>query len=125
MAAARRAVGEAESDFNQPVLTPEQIAKVEASHTSVLEAQDRSEGRSAAAGPASAWRSSRADERQVLERLGFSTYADYVVKARRPVDQTGATGHPGAAKTNWPTPKMTTAARTASRPPPFELPPAA
>ncbi len=79
--AARRAVVEAESDFNQPVLTPEQIAKVEAAHSAVLEAQDRSEGRFGGSRARKRLEELRDDERRVLERLGFSTYADYMMSA--------------------------------------------
>jgi hypothetical protein len=43
---------EAEIEFNQPVLTPEQIAKVEAAHAAVLEAQDAARVASAAPAPA-------------------------------------------------------------------------
>lgn len=81
VAAARRAVVEAESDFNQPVLTPEQIAKVEASHTAVLESQDRAEGRFGGNRAKKRLDDLRADERRVLERLGFSTYADYMMSS--------------------------------------------
>ncbi|QXC62305.1 hypothetical protein KSP35_05735 [Aquihabitans sp. G128] len=81
VAAARRSVIEAESDFNQPVLTPEQIAKVETSHTAVLEAQDRSEGRFGGSRARKRLEELRSDERRVLERLGFSTYADYMMSS--------------------------------------------
>ncbi len=81
VAAARRSVVEAESDFNQPVLTPEQISKVEASHTAVLESQDRAEGRFGGARAKKRLDELRADERRVLERLGFSTYADYMMSS--------------------------------------------
>ena len=78
---ARRSVAEAESDFHQPVLTPEQISKVEASHTAVLESQDRAEGRFGGSRAKKRLEELRSDERRVLERLGFSTYADYMMSS--------------------------------------------
>jgi hypothetical protein len=81
VAAARRAVAEAEADFNQPVLTPEQTAKVEAAHRAVLEAHDRAEGRFGGKRARRRLEELRVDERRVLERLGFSTYADYMMSA--------------------------------------------
>jgi hypothetical protein len=79
--AARRAVAEAEAQFNQPVLTPEQIAKVEQAHAAVLEAQDRMEARFGRGRSQKRLEELRADERRVLERLGFSTYADYMMSS--------------------------------------------
>lgn len=79
LGAARHAVVEAESDFNQPILTPEQISKVEAAHQAVLEAQDRADGRFGGNRARRRLEELRADERRVLERLGFSTYADYMM----------------------------------------------
>jgi hypothetical protein len=81
VAMARRSVGEAEADFNQPVLTPEQIAKVEAAHAAVLEAQDRTEGRFGGARARKRLDELRNEERRILERLGFSTYADYMMSS--------------------------------------------
>ncbi|MCU1356272.1 MAG: hypothetical protein JWM89_1690 [Acidimicrobiales bacterium] len=81
VAMAKRAVVEAESDFNQPVLTPEQIAKVEAAHNAVLEAQDRTEGRFGGGRSRKRLDEIRIEERRVLERLGFSTYADYMMSS--------------------------------------------
>lgn len=81
VALARRTLMEAESDFNQPVLTPEQIAKVEAAHTAVLEAQDRTEARFGGTRARKKLDDTRIEERRVLERLGFSTYADYMMSS--------------------------------------------
>jgi hypothetical protein len=81
VAEARQAVIEAEVEFNQPVLTPEQIAKVEAAHALVLEAQDRTEGRFGGSRLRKKLEEARAEERRVLERLGFSTYADYMMSS--------------------------------------------
>jgi hypothetical protein len=81
VAEARQAVIEAEVEFNQPVLTPEQIAKVEAAHALVLEAQDRTEGRFGGSRLRKKLEDARAEERRVLERLGFSTYADYMMSS--------------------------------------------
>lgn len=81
VAAARQALIEAEIEFNQPVLTPEQIAKVEAAHAAVLEAQDKSEGRFGGSRQRKKLEDARAEERRVLERLGFSTYADYMMSS--------------------------------------------
>lgn len=81
VAGARRAVSEAETEFNQPVLTPEQIAKVEAAHHAVLETQDRTEGRFGGNRARKRLEELRVDERRVLERLGFSTYADYMMSS--------------------------------------------
>ncbi len=81
VAEARQAVIEAEAEYNQPVLTPEQIAKVEAAHALVLEAQDRTEGRFGGSRQRKKLEDARAEERRVLERLGFSTYADYMMSS--------------------------------------------
>ncbi len=78
---ARQAVIEAEAEYNQPVLTPEQITKVEAAHALVLEAQDRTEGRFGGSRLRKKLEDARAEERRVLERLGFSTYADYMMSS--------------------------------------------
>ena len=77
----RQAVIEAEAEYNQPVLTPEQITKVEAAHAAVLEAQDRSEGRFGGSRLRKKLDEARNEERRVLERLGFSTYADYMMSS--------------------------------------------
>lgn len=79
--AARLSMVEAESDFNQPVLTPEQIARVEAAHGVVLEAQDRSDSRFGGGRARKKLDEARSEERRVLERLGFSTYADYMMSS--------------------------------------------
>jgi hypothetical protein len=81
VAEARQAVIEAEVEYNQPVLTPEQITKVEAAHALVLEAQDRTEGRFGGSRLRKKLEDARAEERRVLERLGFSTYADYMMSS--------------------------------------------
>ncbi|WP_421119780.1 hypothetical protein ACE2AJ_20895 [Aquihabitans daechungensis] len=81
VAEARQSVIEAEVEFNQPVLTPEQITKVEAAHALVLEAQDRTEGRFGGSRLRKKLEDARAEERRVLERLGFSTYADYMMSS--------------------------------------------
>jgi hypothetical protein len=82
LALAHRTVIEGEAEFNQPVLTPEQIAKVEAAHAAVLEAQDRVDGRFGSSGRArKKLDEARQEERRVLERLGFSTYADYMMSS--------------------------------------------
>lgn len=81
VAEARQAVIEAEVEYNQPVLTPEQITKVEAAHAMVLEAQDRTEGRFGGSRLRKKLEDARAEERRVLERLGFSTYADYMMSS--------------------------------------------
>ncbi len=81
VAGAWQAVVDAETEMNQPVLTPEQIAKVEAAHASVLEAQDRAEGRFGGNRARKRLEELRSEERRVLERLGFSTYADYMMSA--------------------------------------------
>ncbi len=78
---ARMAVTEAETDYNQPVLTPEQIGRVEAAHATVLEAQDRTEGRFGGGRSRKKLEEARSEERRVLERLGFSTYADYMMSS--------------------------------------------
>ncbi len=79
VAAARQAVVVIEAELNQPVLTPEQISKVEAAHTAVLEAEDRAEGRFGGARARRRLGELRTDEHRVLERLGFATYADFMV----------------------------------------------
>jgi ParB family chromosome partitioning protein len=81
VAEARQSVIEAEVEYNQPVLTPEQITKVEAAHAAVLEAQDRTEGRFGGSRLRKKLEDARNEERRVLERLGFSTYADYMMSS--------------------------------------------
>lgn len=81
VADARQAVIEAEVEYNQPVLTPEQITKVEAAHAAVLEAQDRTESRFGGSRNRKKLDDARNEERRVLERLGFSTYADYMMSS--------------------------------------------
>lgn len=81
VAGARQAVAEAEKELNQPVLTSDQIAKVETAHAAVLEAQDRAEGRFGGNRARKRLEELRAEERRVLERLGFSTYADYMMSS--------------------------------------------
>ena len=81
VAECRQAVIEAEIEYNQPVLTPEQITKVESAHALVLEAQDRTEGRFGGSRLRKRLDDARAEERRVLERLGFSTYADYMMSS--------------------------------------------
>ena len=81
VATARQNVSDAEVDFNQPVLTPEQVDRVEAAHAEVLEAQDRSEGRFGGSRARKRLDEARSEERRVLERLGFSTYADYMMSS--------------------------------------------
>ncbi len=81
VAGARQAVAEAENELNQPILSAEQIAKVETAHAAVLEAQDRAEGRFGGNRARKRLEELRAEERRVLERLGFSTYADYMMSS--------------------------------------------
>ena len=81
LAQARRSLAEAEIVANQPLLTPGQIAKVESAHHDVLEAQDRSEARFGGNRARKRLDDLRSDERRVLERLGFSTYADYMMSS--------------------------------------------
>ena len=78
---ARRSLAEAEIAANQPLLTTEQIGKVEGAHSEVLDAQDRSEARFGGARARKRLDDLRSDERRVLERLGFSTYADYMMSS--------------------------------------------
>lgn len=78
---ARQALQEAEKKINQPVLTPEQIAKVEDAHAAVLDAQDRLDARFGRSRAQKKLEELRSDERRVLERLGFSTYADYMMSS--------------------------------------------
>lgn len=81
LAQAHRRVAEAQIIANQPLLTPEQVAKVEAAHNEVLEAQERSEGRFGGSRARKKLDELRSDERRVLERLGLSTYADYMMSS--------------------------------------------
>lgn len=76
---ATRTVQEAEAKANQPSLTSEQIARVEEVHLAVLAAQDRTEGRLRRKRSARRLEQARADEKHVLARLGFATYADYMM----------------------------------------------
>lgn len=81
VATAVRAVAEAEADHGQPLLTADQVRKLEEMHTRALEAQDRADGRFAGARARRQLEDARAEERRVLERLGFSTYADYLMSS--------------------------------------------
>jgi chromosome segregation protein len=78
---AGQAVLEAEFETNRPVLTPEQIERVEAAHAAVLEAQDKTQGRLGGGRVRRKLERAQAEERRVLERLGFATYPDYMMSA--------------------------------------------
>lgn len=81
LATACRHLAEIEIVANQPLLTPEQVAKVEAAHHAVLEAQERSDARFGGGRARKRLEELRSDERRVLERLGLSTYADYMMSS--------------------------------------------
>lgn len=78
---ATRLVQSAETTVNQPSLTPDQIARVEQAHQAVLEAQDRSEGRLGKKRWSRRLELARLDEKHILARLGFVTYADYMMSS--------------------------------------------
>lgn len=81
VAAVRQTVTLAEAEFNRPTLSPEQILKVEAAHTAVLDCQDRAESRFGGSRARKRLEELRADERRVLDRMGFTTYADYLLSS--------------------------------------------
>lgn len=78
---ATRMVQSAETTVNQPSLTSDQIARVEQAHQAVLEAQDRSEGRVGKKRWGRRLEMARLDEKHLLARLGFVTYADYMMSS--------------------------------------------
>lgn len=82
LAQARRAVNDAKgASVPSTDLGPDDVAALEEAHTTVLDAQERTEGRFGVAKAQRRLEAARAAERTVLDRLGFSTYADYMMSA--------------------------------------------
>lgn len=79
VARARRRLQEAETLANRPTLSPEQVARVEAAHQAVLDAQDRSSVLIGRSRRGRRLEQARLHEHEVLERLGFSGYAEFMM----------------------------------------------
>ena len=88
---ARMALREAGGGRAGP-LSVEDVDAVEAAHARVMAAQDRADGRRRSGRAGRRLESAVADERDVLDRLGFDTFAAYVMAA----------GAPAMAKTDDP-----------------------
>lgn len=90
------AVATAEAALRQPLLNPDQIRKVEAAHAAVIEASDRAESRFGGARAKRQLADAEADERHVLERMGFTSWVDYVLtSAQKSGDPTGEADRAG------------------------------
>ncbi|MBX3314970.1 MAG: hypothetical protein KF906_11685 [Actinobacteria bacterium] len=76
---AERAVLDAQAVLNRPSLTSEQIARVEAAHQAVLAGQDLLDRRIGRKRRQVRLEQLRDEEQTVLHRLGFETYADYMM----------------------------------------------
>ena len=79
--AARLAAVEAEQDLRVSGLAPDLVAELEAAHNEVLDAQDRTNSRFSGTRARTRLDEARAAERKVLDRLGFTTYADYMMSS--------------------------------------------
>jgi chromosome segregation protein len=76
---ARAALVEAEQAVRTPELDREDIEALEHAHAAVLEAQDKAEARLGRGRARRNLDEARAAEREILERLGFATYADFMM----------------------------------------------
>lgn len=72
---------QAGADIDASSIDPEDIQQLEAAHNAVLDAQERTEARFRGAKALRRLAEARGEERRILDRLGFSTYADYVMSA--------------------------------------------
>jgi hypothetical protein len=77
--AARGALFKAESEARLPDLDREQVDALEHAHEAVLQAQDRSEKRLSGDRGKRRLDEARAAEREILDRLGMQTYADFIM----------------------------------------------
>lgn len=62
-------------------ISAEQIRQLEDAHHAVLDAQERTEARFGGAKARRRLAEARGEERRILDQLGFSTYADYMMSA--------------------------------------------
>ncbi len=76
---ARRGHEAAQQAANASATGPDDITALEAAHTAVLDAQERADSRFGGGKAQRRLAQARAEERQILDRLGFSTYADYMM----------------------------------------------
>jgi hypothetical protein len=76
---ARQALLEAEHAVRNPELDPEEVARLEAAHDELLDALDKADGRFAGARARQRVDELRAAEQVVLDRLGFTSYSDYMM----------------------------------------------
>lgn len=60
-------------------MDPEDVRTLEDAHTAVLDAQERTEGRFGGAKAQRKLEQARSAEREILDRFGFTTYADYMM----------------------------------------------
>ena len=92
--AARKGAADAEHELAVPNLQPEQVADLEAAHNAVLAAQKKTE--SWLSGPRALARleHARAAEREVLDKLGFTTYAAYMMSSSSRGLGAARAGHP-------------------------------
>jgi len=79
--AARLAVVEAERDLRVSALEPGLVATLEAAHTAVLDAQEKSSSRFGGTRARLRLDELRAAESAALDQLGFATYADYMMSS--------------------------------------------
>lgn len=77
--AARQALAEIEQRVRLPLLDRDDIDALEVAHADVLDAQDKTEGRFSKARAGRRLDEAKAAEDVVLERLGFDSYADYMM----------------------------------------------
>ena len=76
---ARQALLEAEHAARNPVLDPASVAQLEAAHDVLLEAAEHADARFAGARAQRRVAEARASEQEVLDRLGFVSYSDYMM----------------------------------------------
>jgi hypothetical protein len=77
--AARAALVDAEQAARAPDLERDDVDALEQAHAEVLELQERADSRFGGARSRKRLDDARESERQILERLGFSTYADFMM----------------------------------------------
>ncbi len=77
--AARQALADAEQRVRVPQLDRDEIDQLEVAHADVLDAQEKSEGRFSKGRAERRLEEARAAEDAVLQRLGFDSYADYMM----------------------------------------------
>jgi hypothetical protein len=77
--AARSALEEAEDVTRVPELEPADVEAIERAHAELLELQDRADGRFARSRSKRQLDAARSREREILDGLGFATYAEYMM----------------------------------------------